>query len=58
MGDTGVDHRVHLKDGRIDEGQPRNQRVRRPAAQQAAERTKTELFISCMRIVKIDSFNF
>lgn len=33
-----VDHSVHLQEGRRDEVQPRNQRVRRPAAQQAAER--------------------
>ena len=28
----GVDHSVHLQEGRRDEVQPRNQRVRRPAA--------------------------
>jgi len=39
----GVDHSVHLKDGRRDEGQPRNQRVRRPAAQQAAERIAVQM---------------
>ena len=49
----GVDHSVYLQEGRRDEVQPRNQRVRRPAAQQAAEglqykyeqkrRTKSEL---------------
>ena len=64
----GVDHSVHLKDGRRDEGQPRNQRVQNlqlnrqlKGLQYKCEqkrRTKTELFISCMRILKIDSFNF
>ena len=39
----GVDHSVHLKDGRRDEGQPRNQRVRRPAAQQAAEKIAIQM---------------
>ena len=34
----GADHSVHRQEGRRDEVQPRNQRVRRPAAQQAAER--------------------
>ena len=39
----GVDHSVHLQEGRRDEVQPRNQRVRRPAAQQAAERIAVQM---------------
>ena len=39
----GVDHSVHLQDGRRDKVQPRNQRVRRPAAQQAAERIAVQM---------------
>ena len=39
----GVDHSVHLHEGRRDEVQPRNQRVRRPAAQQAAERIAVQM---------------
>ena len=34
----GADHSVHLQEGRRDEVQQRNQRVWRPAAQQAAGR--------------------
>ena len=39
----GVDDSVHLQDGRIDEVQPRNQRVWRPAAQRAAERIAVQM---------------
>ena len=39
----GVDHSVHRQEGRRDEVQPRNQRVRRPAAQQAAERIAVQM---------------
>ena len=39
----GVDHSVRLQEGRRDEVQPRNQRVRRPAAQQAAERIAVQM---------------
>ena len=39
----GVDDSVHLHEGRRDEVQPRNQRVRRPAAQQAAERIAVQM---------------
>ena len=39
----GVDHGVHLQEGRRDEVQPRNQRVRRPAAQRAAERIAMQM---------------
>ena len=38
-----MDYSVHLQDGRRDEVQPRNQRVRRPAAQQAAERIAVQM---------------
>lgn len=39
----GVDHSVHLQERRRDEVQPRNQRVRRLAAQQAAERIAVQM---------------
>lgn len=39
----GVDHSVYLQEGRRDEVQSRNQTVQRPAAQQAAERTKIQM---------------
>ena len=39
----GVDHSVHLQEGRRNEVQPRNQRVQRPAAQQAAERIAVQM---------------
>ena len=39
----GLDHSVHLQEGRRDELQPRNQRVRRPAAQQATERIAVQM---------------
>ena len=39
----GVDHSVHLQERRRDEVQPRNQRVRRPAAQQATERIALQM---------------
>ena len=39
----GVDYSVHLQEGRRDEVQPRNQKVRRPAAQQAAERIAVQI---------------
>ena len=39
----GADHSVHLQEGRRDEVHPRNQRVRRSAAQQAAERIAVQM---------------
>ena len=39
----GVDHSVHLQEGRRDEVQPRNQIVRRPPAQQTAERIAVQM---------------
>ena len=39
----GADHSAHLLEGRRDEVQPRNQRVRRPAAQQAAQRIVVQM---------------
>ena len=38
-----MDHSVRLQEGRRDEVQPRNRRVRRPAAQQAAERIAVQM---------------
>ena len=39
----GVNHSVYLQEERRDEVQPGNQRVRRPAAQQAAERIAVQM---------------
>ena len=39
----GVDHSAHLQEGRRDEVYARNQRVRRPAAQRAAERIAVQM---------------
>ena len=39
----GADHSVHLQEGRRDEVHPRNQRVRRSLAQQAAERIAVQM---------------
>ena len=39
----GADHSVHLQEGRTHEVWLRNQRVQRPAAQQAAERIAVQM---------------
>ena len=54
-----MDHSVHLQEGRRDEVQPRNQRVRRPAAEQAAERIAVQMrvHVDVVPCFKMSSFS-